>query len=81
MWKVTITDRNGAVLYRDDESTMVGTLKVYWGWDSRDRVWLYNSDDGKIWRWEQGENGWMKIESRRADGIPDFVLPGYAKGL
>lgn len=75
MWKVTITDPSGNVLYKDDESRMLGNLNVYWGWDSQDRVWVYNSDDGRIWRWELAQTGWRKIESHRSDGIPAFVLP------
>lgn len=79
VWKVTITDPAGKVLYKDEDSRMVGSLNVYWGWDDQDRVWLYNSDDGRIWRWESAADGWRKIESRKSDGIPDFVLPDYAK--
>ena len=79
VWKVTITDTNGTVLYKDDASEMVGNLNVYWGWDNQDRVWVYNSDDGKIWRWELADRGWQKIESQKSDGIPEFVLPNYAK--
>jgi hypothetical protein len=79
VWKVTITDTSGKVLYRDDSSEMVGNLNVYWGWDSQDRVWVYNSDDGRIWRWELANGGWKKIESEKSDGIPEFVLPDYAK--
>ena len=40
VWKVTILDTNGKVLYMDDESKMVGNLNVYWGWDEQDRVWV-----------------------------------------
>jgi len=76
---VTITDTNGTVLHKDDASEMVGNLNVYWGWDSQDRVWVYNSDDGRIWRWELADGGWQKIEAQKSDGIPDFVLPEYAK--
>jgi hypothetical protein len=79
VWKVTITDQSGKLLYKDDESKMVGNLNVYWGWDDQDRVWVYNSDDGRIWRWELADDEWKKIESQKSDGIPDFVLPDYEK--
>lgn len=79
VWKVTITDSSDVVLYKDEGSTMIGTLDVYWGWDAHDRVWLYNSDDGAIWRWERTPDGWKKISSQREDGIPDWILPEYAK--
>lgn len=78
-WTVTITDVNGQVLYRDEDSKMLGHFSIYWGWDDQDRAWVYNSDDGRIWRWEQTSEGWKKIESRRNDGTPDWVLPDYAR--
>jgi len=79
VWKVTITDPNGRVVYKDEASEMVGSLRVYWGWDDQDRVWVYNSDDGSIWRWEVTGGEWRKIQSSRADGIPPHVLPGSGK--
>ena len=79
VWKLTITDRTGKVLYKDDESRMGGRFNVYWGWDAQDRAWLYNSDDGQIWRWELVESAWKRIASERSDGIPDYVLPDYEK--
>ena len=67
-WRVTISDSNGRVLYKDD-SSFVGNLNVYWSWDKQDRVWLKNSDDGTIYylevdssnvwhrhRWEKNHN-------------------------
>jgi len=79
VWKVTISDTNGRVVYKDDASEMVGSLRVYWGWDDQDRVWVYNSDDGSIWRWEVTGGEWRKIQSSRADGLPPHVLPGSGK--
>ncbi len=79
VWKVTIADTSGTVLYKDEQSTMVGNLTVYWGWDDQNRVWLYNSDDGAVWRWELTSEGWKKIRSQKSDGIPEWVLPDYAK--
>jgi len=80
VWKVTIADTSGAVLCKDEQSTMVGNLSVYWGWDDQNRVWLYNSDDGAIWRWEVTPEGWKKFRLQKADGIPEWVLPDCAKG-
>ncbi len=50
-WRVTISDSNGRVRYKDD-SSFVGNLNVYWSWDQQDRVWLRDSDDGAIYYWE-----------------------------
>jgi hypothetical protein len=44
-WRVTISDTTGKQLHKDN-SKFIGALNVYWCWDSADRVWLYNSDDG-----------------------------------
>ena len=79
VWKVCISDRNGKLVYKDEDSEFVANLKIYWGWDDREQVWVYNSDDGKIWRWNLKTDKWRKIESRKSDGIPDFILPNYAK--
>lgn len=79
VWKVMISDANGRVVYKDEASEMVGSLRVYWGWDDQDRVWVYNSDDGSIWRWEVTGGEWRKIQSSREDGFPPHVLPGFGK--
>ncbi len=79
VWKVTISDSEGKVVYKDEDSTMVGNLKIYWGWDQSDRVWVYNSDDGAIWRFEREPNGWKKVRSKKNDGIPEGILPDYAR--
>jgi len=79
VWKVTIKNASGQTVYKDDESTMVGTLSVYWGWGADNKVWLYNSDDGRIWHWEVSSEGWRKIPSSREDGIPSWILPDYVR--
>jgi hypothetical protein len=62
VWKVTISDQDGALLYRDDKSEFVGYLNAYWLWDSQDRVWLYNSDTGQVFFWELSDGEWLKTE-------------------
>jgi hypothetical protein len=52
-WHVTIADPNGQVLYREPEECFHGIHSVYWVWDDKDRVWLYNSDDGAVYVYEQ----------------------------
>ena len=60
VWKVTISDSNGTVLYKDNESECVGWLNAYWAWDDSDRAWLYNSDDGRVYFWELDGANWNK---------------------
>jgi hypothetical protein len=60
-WRVTISTADGnRVEYRDKDSKFLGWFNVYWCWDSADRVWLYNSDDGQVYFWEKAPDGWHK---------------------
>jgi hypothetical protein len=61
-WSVTISDRNGNVLFKDD-SEFAGHLNVYWAWDKEDRVWLQNSDNGYTYYWKlDNENHWRRYQ-------------------
>ena len=79
--KVTIHDTAGNLEYKDEDSTMVGNLNVYWAWDQKDRVWVYNSDNGRISRWEKGNLKWSTTEIAEAEKkeAPDSLLPDYAR--
>jgi hypothetical protein len=59
-WVVTLTGRSGETLYRDEASDFACTLNVYWTWDADGRVWLYNSDDGRVWFFERRGAVWTK---------------------
>jgi hypothetical protein len=85
-WIVAISDASGKLEYQDTDSDFIGTLMVYWCWDQEDRVWLYNSDDGKVWYWERKEGMWLKTLWGRRDEKhaesqpqpPSEVFPPYA---
>ena len=63
-WRLTISDVNGNVLFKDD-SDFMARFNVYWSWDNQDRVWLENSDNGNTYYWELGEqNQWRKFQCR-----------------
>jgi hypothetical protein len=82
VWKVTISTPTGQLLYKDEESTFVGMLNVYWQWDSADRVWLYNSDDGRVHYWQQENTQWKKHEHSGAATAPippPSLFPDYLK--
>ena len=81
VWKVTIHDSAGALEYKDDDSTLVGTFNVYWAWDQKDRVWVYNSDNGRISRWEKRNLKWSTAEVAETEKkeAPDSLLPDYAR--
>lgn len=78
-WRVTISDTAGKQLHKDD-SKFIGTLNVYWCWDSADRVWLYNSDNGAVYFWQFEDGRWQR--SPLAAGTvqpPDELFPDYAR--
>lgn len=85
-WTVTISDPQGNVLYKD-ESDFMGHFNVYWCWDAEDKVWLYNSDDGRVYFWENINGKWRKDkwghshtkESDRDIHPPEQVYPHYEK--
>jgi len=81
VWKVTIRDLAGNVRYKDENSRMTGILNVYWGWDPESRVWLYNSDDGKVWRWQLEDRTWRKRRMEDEEGMPDWILPEHVRKI
>lgn len=80
-WQIQISDKNNKLLYIDTEG-FPARFNVYWIWDENDMVWLYNSDDGNIYYWENKNNKWQKnLYDQNSDSIevPSDLLPGYAK--
>ncbi len=77
---MTISHAAGQQLYKDD-SKFSGTLKVYWCWDSADRVWLFNSDDGAVYVWRIIEGQWRRSPHREAGPLkpPAELWPDYEK--
>ena len=66
-WRVTISDTNGTVLFKDD-APLLGRFNVYWYWDKDDRVWLVNSDNGNTYYWEVDNNGrWQRTQWHQDD--------------
>ena len=87
VWKVTIADPAGQILYRDDDSLFRGDRNSYWTWDSSDRAWLYYSDSGNVFFWEPQDGNWQKAEWGHAHKRsiarditpPDGLYPEYLK--
>ena len=76
-WRVTISDRNGNVLFKDD-SEFPGRFNVYWNWDNSDRVWLQNSDNGYTYYWKlDNENHWRRnqCDQETSDSVPCSLSP------
>ena len=69
-WRVTISDRNGNVLFKDD-SEFPARFNVYWTWDNSDRVWLKNSDNGYTYYWEwDNQNHWRRFQCGTPQSLP-----------
>ncbi|HEX2951657.1 MAG TPA: hypothetical protein VHV83_19135 [Armatimonadota bacterium] len=86
-WIVSIFDKSDKLLYRDNNSSFLGHLNVYWVWDKADRLWLYNSDSGFVYYWTSTPQGWKKVcwgaghEQKSAGNFspPEALYPDYAK--
>lgn len=83
VWVVSIRDPADAIEYQDAESHFNRAMKVYWYWDTDDRLWLYNSDDGRVWYWELVDGRWTKNpwdgDKPSLPRPPRAVYPPYAK--
>ncbi len=83
---ITIADRDGQVLYKGD-GDFLSSFNVYWYWDEEDRVWLYNSDDGRVYFWERVGDKWKRQkwgysrtrEIERDISPPEEMYPDYEK--
>lgn len=61
VWRLTIADREGKVLFKDPYSGPAA-LNVYWTWDADERAWLYSSDSGRVFFYERTRDGWQESE-------------------
>ena len=88
-WYVRIEDPvSGRVLYREENLEMVATSSIYRCWETDERFWIRNSDDGRVYFWErtQGEKWrcslWGFVHGDTAECVverelqpPDSILP------
>jgi hypothetical protein len=58
-WSPQIRGGDGAVLYQDEQG-FPARFNVYWAWDDAQGLWLYNTDDGTVWRYAEGPDGWAR---------------------
>lgn len=86
VWMVTITDLDGGVVHQDRMSEFSARFAVYWDWGPEGRVWLYNSDDGSVWYWEDRGDWikWMWGHGRQREidydiWPPESIYPAYAE--
>ena len=76
-WRPEILAADGHLLFRDPQG-FPARFNVYWGWDDQQRLWLYNSDDGRVWIYAQGPQGWARQEWERGAGLaPPAVIAAH----
>lgn len=86
VWMVTITYLDGGVVYQDRMSEFPARFAVYWDWGPEGRVWLYNSNDGSVWFWEDRGDWikWMWGHGRQREidydiWPPESIYPAYVE--
>jgi hypothetical protein len=92
-WSIEIKNREGATIVKNNES-FPAMFNIYWKWDSGNRLWIYNSDDNKVYYFLCLENlcgfnfwGWgrksMYITGKQGEEInpPEGLFPEYVKKL
>ena len=80
-WQIEIADTQNNILLLDKDS-FPANFNIYWNWDNEERLWVYNSDDGKIYYWEFISGKWAQTEYDRESSklIPaKDLLPVYEK--
>ena len=76
VWTIRITDAEGQVVFTD-HTDFTAVLNVYVMWDEDHFLWLYNSDDGRVYYYSQGPTGWQRDRYCEEDheGRQDAVGP------
>lgn len=83
-WVVRIDGDSGQTFKQ--ETDFVSHLNIYWIWDSSDRLWVYNSDDGQVHSWAKSpDGGWSHVRwgaakrsgSEWTYSPPDDLYPDY----
>ena len=86
VWMVTISHVEGGLVHQDRMSKLAAQHNVYWAWGPEGRVWLYNSDDGAVWFWENRgdweKHLWGYGRERAIDydiWPPEAIYPDYVQ--
>ncbi len=75
-WTPRIEAAGGEVVF-EDSLGFPARFNVYWGWDDQQRLWLYNTDDGLVWIYAAGPEGWARSAWERQDElIPPAEIAG-----
>lgn len=77
-WLPEVLSADGRVLYQDPVG-FPARFNVYWAWDDAQRLWLYNTDDGGVWVYAHGTEGWGRQAWERSGGlVPPAVIAARA---
>lgn len=58
-WCPEIRAADGTVVYLD-ELGFPARFNIYWAWDDARGLWVYNTDDGTVWRYAESPEGWAR---------------------
>ena len=79
-WCPELRGADDAVIYQDREG-FPARFNVYWAWDDSQRLWLYNTDDGTVWIYAQGDQGWARRAwERGTQPLPPAVIAARTAG-
>lgn len=73
-WKIVIVDRQGDGKWTE-ETPFLPHLQIYWHWDAENRLWIYNSDDGRVHYLSTTGAGWRMNEWSGNLGAPALPEP------
>ena len=65
-------------IFIEKENIYVGQLNIYWGWDDADALWVYNSDNGFVYKYSILPGGVVR-STENVNVCPKWILPEYAK--
>lgn len=87
-WDVVIRERRSGKKWKE-ETPFLPHLQIYWRWDAENRLWIYNSDDGRVHYLQAAEGAWSMHEwgwggapsSESASELrpPNELYPSYAR--
>lgn len=60
-WNIVIADRHDQTKWTE-ETPFLPHLQIYWYWDAENRLWIYNSDDGRVHYLKTADDRWRMYE-------------------
>jgi len=74
-WRPEIVGPDGTILFVDEQG-FPARFNVYWDWDARGRLWLYETDMGGLWVYAEEGGAWVRRTPREGEEPPPVVSVG-----